>query len=164
MSYQIEIIQNQAPVGLQYGEESKMHTTEKEVTDSQGECQSESRSLTREEEIQQLIDSTEYRRERAFGKEVLLFAPHKLSTGKFNALQYDPQYELKKDVADALKQFSPAERRIIFRVLIQGQSIDLATKGSKYSTAHWVHWFRTKALPSLRESLKDYQENGKVVI
>lgn len=154
--------ENLPQVGIQYEGESKMNT--KPLNEASLEHQPVSVSLTREEEIEQIVKS-EYRRHRLGDKEVVLFSPSLLTNvADGGKLAFEPQYELKKDVADALRKFSPAERRIIFRVFVQGQSVDLATKGSMKSSSFWHNWLQTKALPYLRNQLKDYQENGKVVL
>jgi hypothetical protein len=122
--------------------------------------------LDTQAEIAAIVKS-EYRRERLGDKEVYLCSPRRLrelSESGSSSLTVNPQYELKKDMAQALSKFSPVERRIIFRVLIQGQSLALATKHSKFSYGYWYNWLHTNALPALRKSLSDYHVNGKVVI
>lgn len=158
--------QNRAAVDYTMREISKMQTKQLQ-TEAPVEHPLESVGLTREQEIEQIVNE-EYQRERAFGKEVVLLSPDFLTmlgeTGQCSALSHDAQLDLKKDIGAALKQFSPAERHIIFRVFVQGQSIDLATKGSRFSTSFWKHRISTYILPKLRESLKDYCVNGKVVM
>ena len=157
--------ENQAEAGIQcVGGESKMRTTEAN-TATVGNHQS-TPPLTREQEIEEIVKS-EYRRHRLGDKEVVLFSPStltKIADGGFQALRQDPHVELKIDVTAALRMFSPAERRILSRVFIQGQAVDLATKGSRKSSSYWHYWLQHTALPKLRNALKDYNENGKVVL
>ena len=155
--------ENLAEVGIQCEGESKMRTTQANATVGHHRAPD---LLSREAEIQEIVKS-EYRRHRLGDKEVVLFSPSlltRLSDGGFKPLRDDPNPELKLDVLRALKQFSVAERRIIFRVFIQGQSVDLATKGSKKSSSYWHYWLQHTALPKLRQTLKDYCVNGKVVL
>ncbi len=79
-------------------------------------------------------------------------------------LAQEPRYELKKDLKQALGQFSPIEQRILFRVLVQGQSVTEATKNMKHRRGRWEPWLRNVALPKLRELLADYYQNGKLVL
>ena len=121
---------------------------------------------SREQEIK-AICSSEYRRLRFGDHDVYLRSSSriaKMGEGGHAALTVSPQYELKKDVASAMARFSPTERRIIFRVYIQGQSIDLATKGSRFSASYWKHRLNTVLLPHLKKSLQDYVENERVVL
>ena len=155
--------ENQREVGIQCEGESKMRTTEANAT--VGNHQS-TPPFTREQEIEEIVKS-EYRRHRLGDKEVVLFSPSlltRLADGGFKPLRQDPNIELKIDVTTALRVFSPGERRIISRVFIQGQSVDLATKGSKKSSSYWHYWLQHAALPKLRNALKNYNENGKVVV
>lgn len=92
--------------------------------------------------------------------EIILTDPSSLS----DSLQYDPQHELKGDVHNALEGFSPIERRIILRVLVQGQSLEKATARMKHSSQKWRKWFVATALPQLRKRLGDYFQDGKVVL
>ena len=79
-------------------------------------------------------------------------------------LAQDFRLELKADLKAALVTFSPLEQRIIFRVLVQGQSVREATKRMKSSSRTWERWLSEEALPRLRKLLEDYQEDGKVVL
>ena len=151
--------ENQPEVGIQYGGRSKLDAKQKE------HCVNDENQppvpLSREQEIEQITKS-EYRRQRLGDKEVYLLSPdrlNKMGEKGAQALSYDAQYELKIDVASALRKFSPTERRIIFRVYVQGQSVDLATKGSKKSSSYWHYWLQHTALPHLRKYLSDYQES-----
>ena len=92
--------------------------------------------------------------------EIILADPHSLD----NSLRYDPQHELKADVHKVLESFSPIERRIILRVLVQGQSLEQATCRMKSSSQKWRQWFATTAIPRLRKQLKDYFQDGKLVL
>ena len=98
---------------------------------------------------------------------VILFAQDKLiaiAGGTKKLSPINQQYELKADVAEAVSQFSPAEQRMVFRVLVQGQSIDKAAKGSKFSTSYWAHRLATFIIPRLKGALADYNEKGKLVL
>ena len=81
--------------------------------------------------IEQIVNS-EYRRERAYGREIVLLSPALLTLladrGKISSLSGDANLELKADLAMAFRPYSPAERRIIFKVLVQGQSVEKATR------------------------------------
>ena len=79
-------------------------------------------------------------------------------------LAQDLQVELSIDVRNALKSFSPVERRIIIRVLVQGQAVKEATQNLRHSRRTWARWLKDEALPRLRAALGDYCENGKVVL
>jgi len=74
----------------------------------------------------------------------------------------EPSPELKKDVRDALKVFSPIEQRILFRVIVQGQSFEVATARMLASSQSWRQWYVTTALPLLRERLADYADTFRV--
>jgi hypothetical protein len=85
---------------------------------------------------------------------VLLFDP-----ADFNKLQSEgADLELHADIAKALSQFSPLEKRIILRVLVQGQSVREATKSIKGSRSKWASWLRTYAVPVMQKALEDYAE------
>ena len=73
-----------------------------------------------------------------------------------------PPPELKKDVRDALKVFSPIEQRILFRVIVQGQSFEVATARMLASSQSWRQWYVAVALPLLRERLADYADTFRV--
>lgn len=92
--------------------------------------------------------------------EIILTDPRALD----NSLRYDPQHELKADVHKVLEGFSPIERRIILKVLVQGQSIEQATSRMKSSSQKWRQWFATTAVPRLRKQLGDYFQDGKLVL
>lgn len=85
-------------------------------------------------------------------------------TQTFRGLTTDVNFELQTDVRDALRHFNPIEQRILYRVLIQGQSVDEATKKMKHGRGRWQVWLNTVALPRLRAMLADYSEKGKVVL
>jgi len=78
------------------------------------------------------------------------------------ATSNEPPQELKKDVRDALKLFSPIQQRILFRVIVQGQSFEVATARMRSSAGTWRHWYSTVAAPLLREKLADYQDSFRV--
>ena len=78
------------------------------------------------------------------------------------AVSPSPSPELKKDVRDALKLFSPIQQRILFRVIVQGQSFEVATARMRSSAGTWRHWYSTVAAPLLREKLADYQDSFRV--
>lgn len=110
-------------------------------------------------------------------QDVLLIPPHEL-TGEYKNdegqrttqplisenLSVEANSELKVDLTKAFAQFSPLEKRVLHRVLIQGQSIREATKNMKGSLRNWQYWVSREALPKLRKSLKDYFQDGKVVL
>ena len=68
--------------------------------------------------------------------------------------------ELKADLRAALSGFSPLEKRILFRVLVQGQSVREATTRMQRSARSWERWLSEKALPTLRIYLEDYREEA----
>ena len=67
--------------------------------------------------------------------------------------------ELHADLNAALSAFSIIEKRIIFRVLVQGQSVKEATKKMKKSARHWELWLRNHALPIMQTLLEDYRKD-----
>jgi hypothetical protein len=75
-----------------------------------------------------------------------------------------PRLELRADLKAALDTFTLIEKRILFRVLVQGQSLRTATKRMRKSSRTWERWYSEEALPRLRKLLEDYQEDGKVVL
>lgn len=101
-------------------------------------------------------------RNRVTGKreEIILvdFQDEDIETS-FLAIPSNP--ELKADLSAALKLFSPIEKRILFRVLVQGQSVREATARMKRSARSWERWLSEKALPSLRACLEDYREEAE---
>lgn len=78
-------------------------------------------------------------------------------------LQESPN-ELKLDVARALREFSPIEQRILYRVYVQGMSVEIAVKRMSKSAMYWRQWLAVVALPKLQKSLGAYYEGGKVVL
>ena len=141
-------------LGKQYRGGSKLRT-EPKATTAKSECPVK---LTPAQEIEQ-IKNAEYRRHRLGDREVYLLPLERLvrmGDKGASGLSHNPDPELKFDMGRALAMFSPAERRIILRVYVQGQSIDVATRGSKKSRSYWEHFLRTVAIPRLRDSLKDY--------
>lgn len=79
-------------------------------------------------------------------------------------LAVDTNLELRADLDKAFLPFSPLQKRILLRVLLQGQSVDEAAKHSKRSRRWWANWIRNVAMPHLRTALADYVENGKLVL
>ena len=79
-------------------------------------------------------------------------------------LAQDLQVELSIDVRNALQSFSPVERRIIIKVLVQGQAVKEATRNLRHSRRTWARWLKDEALPRLRTALGDYYQDGKVVL
>jgi DNA-directed RNA polymerase specialized sigma24 family protein len=75
----------------------------------------------------------------------------------------DPKIELRIDVRRALHKFSPIERRVLLKVLVQGQSIEEATRRMKHSARKWRDWYSKAALPQLRAALADYREKSGVL-
>ena len=94
-------------------------------------------------------------------QQVVLFAPNVFNT--LPALVKEDHPELREDLRRALSHFNSTQRRVLFRVLVQGQSIETATRGSKWTSQRWRKWFG-QAVQQLRGHLADYVENGKVVI
>ena len=72
--------------------------------------------------------------------------------------------ELHADLTKAFAPFTHAQKLILSRVLLQGQSVEEASKYSRKSRSYWTKWLAEKALPYLRERLSDYIENGKLVL
>jgi hypothetical protein len=126
--------------------------------------------MNRSTEIKQLIEETDsYRPERYDADhEVVLFSPEKLSMlaecGEIEALTHTPQLDLRFDLNKALSDFTQVQKRIIFKVYVQGIPIEVACKQSHKSSSWWTYWLREKALPKLRQRLKDYYVNGKVIV
>ena len=76
----------------------------------------------------------------------------------------DSNSELKVDLKAALAGFSLTKRRILFRVLVQGQSVKTATNHMKGSSRTWERWFTDSAMPHIRKCLSDYYANGEVAL
>jgi len=74
------------------------------------------------------------------------------------ATTVEPPPELKKDVRDVLRLFSPIEQRILFRVIVQGQSFEVATARMKASATSWRRWYQDEAAPLMRAKLGDYKD------
>jgi len=72
--------------------------------------------------------------------------------------------EFKADVWRALLQFNKPQQKFLLNVLVKGMAIELAAKLTKRSKSHWQDWLTKIALPALRESLKDYCIDGKLVL
>jgi DNA-directed RNA polymerase specialized sigma24 family protein len=114
----------------------------------------------------------QYRRAKLNGNDVFLVPPDQLSGERVESdvyidreqLAVDPQNELKVDLAKAFETFSTLEKRVLVRVLIQGQSINEATKHMKGSLRSWQYWYSREAFPRLQEKLGDYFTNGHVAL
>lgn len=91
---------------------------------------------------------------------VVLMEPRHLE----RAVAVDSYPELREDLRRALEPFTKLQKRVLFRILVQGQTLPVATKGLARSTVWWWGWYTKTALPKLRKSLQEYVENGKVVI
>lgn len=89
-------------------------------------------------------------------EEVRLFDPQ--DEHNEDLLAFDAHHELKADLRAALDTFSSIEKRIILRVLLQGQSIQEATKRSKTPLRTWQRWMAEVAIPRLRSLLADYAD------
>lgn len=76
----------------------------------------------------------------------------------------ESQLELHADLTKAFSVFTFVEKRFLIRVLLQGQSVDEAAKGSKLSRRRWADWMQTKAMPVLKDQLSDYFKDGKVTL
>lgn len=114
------------------------------------------------------ILSNDYVRERHHDNEVLLFSHERLAemanSGKVQALVYNEEFTLRADIEKALEPYKVYERRVIWRVLVMGQSLRFATKCNRSRSAKsWDRWFYGNALPALRVALREYSRNGKVV-
>lgn len=68
----------------------------------------------------------------------------------------DDNPELREDIRRALSGFSQVQKRLLFRVLVQGQSVRSATRRWKNTSKQWERWFYQQALPALRKSLVAY--------
>lgn len=79
-----------------------------------------------------------------------------------NALLEDNRFnpELRIDLTKALTAlFTPLQRRVLLRVLLQGQSVRRATERMKGSNDVWERWIAKVALPALRERLSEWRED-----
>lgn len=131
-------------------------------------------TTSREREIEMIVKS-EYRRLQFGKKDVYLRSPErimKMGEAGHASLLHDPQYELKKDIASALGQYTPVEHHIIFSVLIQGQSVEAVIRHLKFShnakrrnwsSRRWQAWLYEQVMPALRTKLADYFVKGKVI-
>jgi len=88
-------------------------------------------------------------------EEVHLFDPQ--DEANEGLLAVDAHLELKADLKAALETFTKREQLIILRVLLQGQSVEQATKLMKGSLRSWSRWLYEDALPRLRSLLEDYE-------
>lgn len=97
-------------------------------------------------------------RNRSTGKRepVLLIDPQDEQTERNLLADCSHNPELQADLSIALSAFSPIEKRIIFRVLLQGQSVEEATQGMRQSRRTWARWLNEQALPVLQVILSDY--------
>lgn len=89
----------------------------------------------------------------------------------FKELAVDSQIELKLDLKRALSKFNEAQRKVLFRTLVQGMSIEAAVEGVRIGKARvrksnlwWWRWMNNIALPQIRSKLADYVEKGKLVV
>jgi hypothetical protein len=104
------------------------------------------------------------RNDRGEREDVLLFDSQSMEAEQSFLVQED-QAELRLDLTRALRMFTLQERRVLYRVLVQRQSMTQATKQMrKHSGRWWRRWMQDKALPKLRAKLGDYCQNGKVVL
>ncbi len=93
-------------------------------------------------------------------EEVILFDPLDEGSAEKRLLSAcKSNYELHCDLTAAFKSFSPIEKRIILRVLLQGLSVEEACQRMRKSARTWERWMYTKALPVLRVVLSDYEED-----
>lgn len=76
----------------------------------------------------------------------------------------DAMMDLRVDLKKAFSQFKGVEYRVLYRLLVQGQSMDKATQRMKRSREYWRTWYQNVALPKLCESLASYFDNKKVVL
>ena len=93
-------------------------------------------------------------------EEVVLISPHQLQ----DRIVVEDHSELRLDLKRALKPFTTVQRRVLYRVLVQGQSIETASKGLSKTQRWWSGWLQGTALPKLRAALGNYVEGGKLVI
>ena len=95
--------------------------------------------------------------------EVILLAPHQMR--ELEAPQ--THLELTLDLRRALSEFTKRERQVLHRILVEGNSVEVATRqlkgGRNRSLTWWYKWFKETALPRLRSDLGDYIENGRLV-
>jgi hypothetical protein len=103
-----------------------------------------------------LVDWNELERALASPRRSMMNTWHELF--REGVTSKEPAPELKKDVRDALRLFSPIEQRILFRVIVQGQSFEVATARMRASAGSWRKWYAHVAVPLLREKLADYQD------
>jgi hypothetical protein len=91
-------------------------------------------------------------------QEVMLVDPHNNQIIESAFLQdLGQDVELHADVKRALEPFSAIEKRVIFRVLVQGQSIEEATKKTRWSSRTWQRRLKYETFPHLRTALRDYE-------
>lgn len=101
-------------------------------------------------------------------EDVILLSPARLA--QHPALVRSPNVEAHADIQKAMASFTPIQRRVLAYVLIQGQSIEVATARMNKSAVHWRRWLEKEALPLLRKKLSYYYEKspthqaGKVVL
>lgn len=106
------------------------------------------------EAIEDLL-STDYKRERVNGREVILLSH---TTLKVVGGWIEPSHELRLDVQKALAQFTRIERNVLIRVLIEQRPLADATRYCKTKTQRqWYRWYYEKALPFLRQALQEYK-------
>lgn len=93
-------------------------------------------------------------------QEVVLMAPNIIA--RLTSVESRP--ELRADLNRAFRKFTALQQRVLYRVLVQGQSLRVATNGMRKSTPYWHTWFKREAMPKLRRELSDYVEPGKLVL
>lgn len=94
--------------------------------------------------------------------EVVLFDPQDEANEVL--LAFDANIELKVDLFLALAKFSVTEKRIILRVLLQGQSVREATKTMKRTSRYYEKWLSSEVLPYLRKQLAAYKAELRTVL
>jgi hypothetical protein len=94
-------------------------------------------------------------------EEVVLFDPSDEENEAL--LGVDEQFELSVDLKEAFEHFSALEQRILFRVLVQGHSVEKATARMKSHARTWRRWLSEEALPKLRSLLSSYAGDTKEV-
>lgn len=92
--------------------------------------------------------------------EVMLFDP---TNENDDLLAVDEHMELGLDLKEAFDSFTIPQQRILFRVLVQGLTLEQATKKSRIALRTWQRWYREEALPKLRDLLADYRGETKEV-
>jgi hypothetical protein len=87
-------------------------------------------------------------------QDVILMSPNHLEQLPSLAVEGNP--ELRADLNRAFSQFNRVEQRILFRVLVEGQTLSSAVRRMSKSITYYHIWLHKVALPRLRVALRDY--------